>query len=193
MNTTICSLCLLLLAGVMDLQNKCHEGYPESKIELRAVYDLPQKVSTNTTISIERRKGQINMNLIYEIYTEWYKPYQTDKQSSCIISDGREYNSLWAALFNEDVFKLETIDYQGDDYLLYSSPPGIPSTLIHFSFSFGEKKKDYSCLDIEKIVGDKRYLNVFRLLKNFIEKHHCDQTMPDWLTKPFRERPTKTE
>ena len=185
---------LFLLTGVACMPLQHNKEDLDSKIELHASYDLPPNVSTNTKIVIEKRdKGPIRMNLVYEIYTEWDKPYQIDKQSSCTINDNQDYNLLWASLLKEDVFELETIDFQGDDYLLYSSPPGIPSPVVYFSFSFGEKKKSYSCLDIEKIVGDKRYLNVLRLLMNFIEKHHCDQAVPDWLTRPLREKCQKKE
>jgi len=185
---------LFILTGVVCIPLQHNKEDLESKIELHASYDLPPNVSTNTKIVIEKReKGPIRMNFVYEIYTEWDKPYKIDKQASCTINVSQDYNILWVSLLKEDVFELETIDYQGDDYLLYSSPPGIPSPVVYFNFSFGEKKKNYSCLDIEKIAGDKRYLNVLRLLKNFIEKHHCDQAVPDWLTRPFQEKPTKTE
>jgi hypothetical protein len=194
MSMTFCSLGLIFLTGVMGSHSQCGEDKLDSKIELHAAYDLPQQASTNTIIVIEKKKnGYVRMNLVYEIYPEWNKPYQIDKQSNCILMANREYEGLWTSLFKEDVFKLKTIDFQGDDHLLYSSPPGIPSPVIYFSFSSGKMKNDYSCLDIEKIVGDKRYLNVLRILKIFIEKHHCDRAVPDWLTQPFRDKTTKTE
>jgi hypothetical protein len=183
-----------LLTRVVGMPHQHNKENLDSKIELHAAYDLPPNVSTNTIIIIEKKEnGPIRMNLVYEIYTEWDKPYRIDKQSNCAINDSQDYDLLWVSLLKEDVFELETIDFQGDDYLLYSSPPGIPSPVVYFNFSFGEKKKSYSCLDIEKIVGDKRYLNVLRLLKNFIEKHHCNQVVPDWLTRPLREKFIKKE
>lgn len=185
---------LFLLMRVVGMPHQHNVEGIDSKIELHAIYDLPPNVSTNTKIILEKKKNvPIRMNFVYEIYAKWDTSYQIDKQSSCEIGDSHDYEILWASLLKEDVFELETIDFQGDDYLLYSSPPGIPSPVIHFSFSFREKKKSYSCLDIEKIVGDKRYLNVLRLLKNFIEKHHCDQAVPDWLTQPLREKCRKKE
>lgn len=142
----------------------------ENKIEIRAAYDLPPMVSTNTKITIKKRKNTIVcMELIYEIRREWDKPYKKDKQIRYRIDNSQEYDALWDLLLEEDVFELRELKIGNTkDALLYSDLPSFTAPTIFFYFFDGKKEHEYSCLDIEKIVGDKRYLNAFRLLKNLV-------------------------
>jgi hypothetical protein len=184
-------LLIVFFGGAIENPMNGELGDIENKIEIRAAYDLPPMVSTNTKITIEKRKNTIVcMELIYEIRKEWDKQYKKDKQIRCRIDNSQEYDALWDLLLEEDVFELRELKIGNTkDALLYSDLPSFTAPTIFD----GKKEHEYSCLDIEKIVGDKRYLNVLRLLKNFIEKYHCDQAVPDWLTRPLREKYNKKE
>ena len=188
-------LLMVFFGGVIENPMKGELENIENKIEIRAAYDLPPMESTNTNIIIEKSRSTIvYMELIYENRKEWDMPYKKDKQIRCSIDNSQEYDALWDLLLKEDVFELRELRIGNTkDALLYSDLPSFTAPTIYFYFFDGKKEHEFSCLDIEKIVGDKRYLNVFRLLKNFIEKHHCDRAVPDWLTRPFRDKAAKTE